>query len=141
MSEEMQPQPSGSSEMVPAFGGGSSILGVLGDISYDAQSVHVPGRSFPISGSVWTVRDMSRSEQTTPSWAVVCAILGILFCLIGLLFLLVKETRYVGYVEVEVRRGPEYHVTQIPVAGPQTLMWANNMVNHARSVAAWASNH
>lgn len=126
------------SALVPAQGG-SEILGVLGDVSYDAHSVHVPGRSFPIAGSVWTVRDVSRTERFMPTWAIICAIVFFVFCFLGLLFLAVKETRYEGYVEVEVRQGSNYHVTQVPVVGPQTLVWVNNMVNHARQVAAWST--
>lgn len=120
--------------------GGSGLLGVIGDISYDSSTVNVPGRSFPIAGSVWSVRDMSRSERVMPGWAIVCAIVFFLFCFLGLLFLAVKEERYTGYVEVEVRNGRDFHVTQVPMAGPETLTWANQMANHARSVAAWANN-
>ncbi|GAA8849474.1 hypothetical protein DUHN55_30060 [Helicobacter pylori] len=141
MNDDTGPVARTAGEVVPAGQpGGGQILGVLGEISYDSQAVHVPGRSFPIAGSVWTVRDMSRSERSMPSWAIICAIVFFIFCFLGLLFLAVKETRYTGYVEVEVRRGSDYHVTQIPVTGPQTLSWANSMVNHARSVAAWAAH-
>lgn len=126
-------------ELVPGRQGGGDILGTIGDISYDSTTVYVPGRSFPMAGSVWTVRDNSRTEQYMPSWAIICAILLFFVCFLGLLFLAVKETRVTGYVEVEVRQGNHYHVTQVPAAGPQTLAWANNTVNHARSVAAWAT--
>lgn len=119
----------------------SQVMGTIGDISYDAQFVHVPGRSFPIAGSVWAVRDQSRSERVMPSWAIICAIVFFIFCFLGLLFLAVKETRHSGYIEVEVRQGNNYHVTQIPSVGPQTLTWANTAVNHARSISAWATGN
>jgi len=133
-------EPHDRGELVPAGPPESGgVLGVIGEISYDTQWVNVPGRSFPVAGSIWTVRDVSRTERFMPSWAVVCAIVFFLFCFLGLLFLAVKETRYSGYVEVEVRNGKDYHVTQIPVTGPDTLTWAHQMVNHARSVSAWAA--
>lgn len=141
MGEDTGPVPSNESAMVPANQDGGAILGTIGDISYDARAVHVPGRSFPIAGSVWTVRDQSRSERVMPSWAIICAIVFFLFCFLGLLFLAVKETRVSGYVEVEVRQGANFHVTQVPAVGPQTLTWANSAVNHARSVAAWAAGN
>lgn len=124
----------------PGPGSDGAILGTIGDISYDATTVYVPGRSFPIKDSIWTMRDMSRIERTIPAWAIVCAIVFALMCLIGLLFLLVKEERYVGYAEVEVRNGRDYHVAQIPVTSAATLPWVSQTVNHARSVAAWASS-
>lgn len=40
-----------------------------------------------------------------------------------------------------IRQGANFHVTQVPAVGPQTLTWANSAVNHARSVAAWAAGN
>ncbi len=35
------------------------LLGAVGDISFSAHTVNVPGRSFPMAGTIWNVRDMS----------------------------------------------------------------------------------
>jgi hypothetical protein len=114
------------------------IVGTVGDISFTPTTIHVPGRSFPMAGSVWTVRDQSRTERYMPTWAIVCAIVFALACLLGLLFLAVKETRVVGYYDVEVRNGPEYHVTQVP-AGGMPFDRVRQVVDHARSLSAWAA--
>jgi hypothetical protein len=114
------------------------LLGTVGDISFSANSVNVPGRSFPMAGTIWNVRDMSVTTTRIPGWAIVCAILFALFCLLGLFFLLVKETTTTGYVEVEVRHGADYHVSQIPVQGTHTIMQVRQIVDYARSLATWA---
>jgi hypothetical protein len=59
--------------------------------------------------------------------------------LLGLLFLLVKEDRTDGTVQVVVQ-GPGFvHGTQLPVASPQQVADYNARVNYARSVSTAAS--
>jgi hypothetical protein len=62
----------------------------------------------------------------------------IFFCLFGLLFLLMKETKTRGFVQVTVTAtNGVQHSTMIP-AGRQTLWEVTNAVNYARSLAAAA---
>jgi hypothetical protein len=80
---------------------------------------------------------MSHYQESVSAVGVVLAILFVWFCLLGLLFLLMKDRRLVGYIQVTVQGNGFYHATLIP-AGPQALMWATQQVNYARSLAAAA---
>ena len=87
----------------------------IGDIAVTSDSVMTPNWEGPLTGSVWIASDQSRTEEKVPSWAVIVAILTFWFtCFLGLLFLLVKEKRTTGYVEVRVQSGELLHMTQIP---------------------------
>ena len=66
------------------------------------------------------------------------AIIFALFCLIGLLFLLVKETYTTGYFEVSVNSGSLYHVTQLPVSHPANVAQIRSLVNQAQTLATAA---
>ena len=117
----------------------STVVGSVGDISFTPLTINVPGRSLPMAGSIWTVRDQSRVETRIPAWAIVLAIIFAMACLLGLLFLLVKETTTVGYVEVEVRTPSDYHVCQVPVSSPQNIMNVRRIVDYARTLSTWAA--
>lgn len=100
------------------------VLVQVGDITVSEHWVVTPNGTAPLAGSQWAVRDLSYTTRYTPTWAIVLAIIGFFFLLIGLLFLLVKEDRVQGYVEVSVRAGQLWHVTQIPratIAGQQAF--------------------
>lgn len=112
------------------------ILGTIGDISYSPRSVFLPTGPKPIRGSVWTVSDMSHTEEKISTAGIVLAIIFVWFCLIGLLFLLMKDKRTVGFIQVTVQGDGFHHATMLPAQDPQALMRVQAMVNHARSVAA-----
>lgn len=118
----------------------TKILGSVGDISFSAVTINVPGRSFPMAGSIWTVRDQSRIENRIPPYAIVLAIIFALACLLGLLFLLIREQVTVGYVEVEVRTKSEYHVCQVPVSSQADIAYLRSKVDYARSLSTWAAS-
>jgi hypothetical protein len=65
-------------------------------------------------------------------------ILFILFCLLGLLFLLVKEERTEGSVQVVVQGPKLVHTVQLPVFSVQQVMDYSQKVNYARAVSAAA---
>jgi hypothetical protein len=81
---------------------------------------------------------MSRTDSKIPSWAIICAIAFAIFCLIGLLFLVVKERTTTGYVEVSVHSGDLYHKTQIPVTDPMQVQQIRQLVGQAQTLAARA---
>ncbi len=112
------------------------ILGTIGDIAYTATSIHLPTGPRPVRGSVWTVSDMSHTEEKISTVGIVLAIIFVWFCLIGLLFLLLKDKRTVGFIQVTVQGDGFHHATMLPARGPDSLMHVQHMVNHARSVAA-----
>ena len=113
-------------------------LTTIGDISVSEHWVSTPSGPHPIRGSVWTVTDMSRYEESISTVGIVLAVVFVWFCLLGLLFLLMKERRLGGFVQVTVQGNGFYHSTLIPVTGPHSVMNAHQAVNYARSLAAAA---
>jgi hypothetical protein len=149
--ESYPPPPSGSAPRgIPEselYGSASSNvhavseapLTSIGDISISRSQVITPAGTFPLRGSVWTATDVSRTEEYMPAYAIVLAIVFFIFCLLGLLFLLMKATRTVGFVQVSVNGGSgHYHSTMIPVSSPGHVYHVMNQVNWARSMAAQA---
>jgi hypothetical protein len=95
-----------------------------------------PNGNAPMGGSQWIVTDMTRTESRIPAWAIICAIIFALACLLGLFFLLVKEYETSGYVEVSVRSGNLYHKTQIPISYPAQVQQIRALVSQAQAIAA-----
>ncbi len=112
-------------------------LFAIGDITVTHTSVIVPHGRFPLRGTTWTVQDSTVVTESIPAWAVVMAILFAVFCLLGLLFLLVKEKRHSGFIFVTVVGPGLHHSVQLP-PGQANVAWATNLVNQARSLAAAA---
>ncbi|MCQ4081399.1 hypothetical protein NGB36_12515 [Streptomyces sp. RB6PN25] len=107
----------------------------IGDISVLSDSIMTPAGALPLRGAVWTVTDMSRTEEKIPPVAIVLAILFFVFCLLGLLFLLMKQKVTTGHVQVNVNSGGRFHSTMIPVSSPQAVADIMGRVNYARSVS------
>jgi hypothetical protein len=113
-------------------------LATIGDISISQHWVLTPTGPHPIRGSAWTVTDMSHYQESISALGVVLAILFIWFCLLGLLFLLMKDRKMVGYIQVTVQGSGFHHSTMIPATGPHSVVGVHQMVNYARSLAAAA---
>jgi hypothetical protein len=113
-------------------------LGSIGDITLTRTQAITPAGEIPLRGSVWTATDMSRTEEYMPTIAVVLAIIFFVFCLLGLLFLLMKSKRTSGFVQVTVNGGGRHHATMVPVSSPQQVYDVIQYVNWARSLAAAA---
>lgn len=113
-------------------------LAAIGDITISQDWIHTPAGTHPIRGSVWTVTDMTYQHESISTTGVVLALIFFWFCLLGLLFLLMKERRVGGYVQVTVQGPGFHHATMIPATGPQSVFTAQQMVNYARSLAAAA---
>jgi hypothetical protein len=126
------------SELVPAMGGLPSkpVLVTIGDIACSQDQVFTPSGAYPLVGTTWIVADNTTTTETTPSYAIVLAIVFFLACLLGLLFLLIKERRTQGYVMVSVQGQGLYHATQIPVSSPSQVAEIGQRVNHARGLVA-----
>ncbi|MEU9672411.1 MULTISPECIES: hypothetical protein [Streptomyces] len=124
------PAPQGA----PGQGGGVPVLSI-GDITVMNDAIVTPSGSMPLKGAVWTATDMSRTEEKIPAHAIVLAIIFALFCLIGLLFLLMKEKRTTGFVQVTVTSGGRHHSTMIPAMGPHTFPAIMGQLNQARSMS------
>jgi hypothetical protein len=127
-----QGPPPGSDGMI----GNEPVMVTIGDISVTATTVYTPSGSRPLSDVQWTFTDMSTTSQSIPTWAIVCAIVFFLFCLLGLLFLLAKENTTTGAVQVTVH-GPGFvHTSTMPVSSAQQVADLNARVNYVRTLAA-----
>jgi hypothetical protein len=114
------------------------LLATIGDITVTQHWIYTPSGAHSIKGSVWTVADMTHwQERISPGGVVLCLVF-VWFCLLGLLFLLMKDRTVSGYVQVTVQGNGFHHSTMIPAVGPQTIMSVHQMVNYARSLAALA---
>ncbi|AZS76580.1 hypothetical protein DDE74_22140 [Streptomyces lydicus] len=127
------PQPAPGGFQPGAQPGGMSLS--LGDIAVSGGTIMTPAGPMPLKGAVWTATDMSRTEEKMPAHAVVLAIVFFLFCLLGLLFLLMKERVTTGFVQVTVNSEGRHHSTMIPVQSREQVMWVLNQVNYARSLS------
>jgi hypothetical protein len=116
------------------------MLVTMGDIGVTQSWVVTPSGTRPVGSVTWLFSDMSRTTQSIPAWAIVCAILFFVFCLLGLLFLLVKETRTEGFVQIVVQGPGLVHTTQLPVSSVQQIADYNARVNYARALSASAGS-
>lgn len=117
------------------------MLVTIGDIGVTPSMVVTPSGTRPVGEVQWMFTDMSRTTREIPTWAIVCAVIFFIFCLLGLLFLLVKEDRTEGHVHVVVQ-GPQFvHVTQLPVTSIGQVADYSARVNYARSVSTAASGN
>lgn len=119
-------------------GGSEPVLGTIGDINFTQHWVLTPTGPHPIRGAIWTVQDMSYWQEGISTVGVVLCILLIWLCFLGLLFLLMKERKLRGYVQVTVQGRGFHHQTLVPVMGVDTVMRVNQMVNYARSLSVTA---
>ncbi|MER5335951.1 hypothetical protein [Micromonospora sp. NPDC002717] len=128
-----QPGPLPAGYPPPAQG---AVAVQIGEIMVSPPVIRTPAGVLPLAGASWHVVDHWQQEQKTATWAVVCAIVGF-FCLtfFSLLFLLIKETRHHGTVQVTVSNGAQQYVARIPVANQVQVQHINNQVNYARSLS------
>jgi hypothetical protein len=112
------------------------VLITIGDISVTTEYVITPQGQVPVGQVYWTLTDQSRTTSEIPTWAIVLTIVFALFCLLGLLFLLVKEERTTGWAQVGVQGPGFFHATQLPVTTRYDMARYQDMVNYARSVTA-----
>ncbi|MFD0145741.1 MULTISPECIES: hypothetical protein [unclassified Streptomyces] len=116
-------------------GGGGAPLLSLGDITVVGDQIITPAGAMPLKGAVWNAMDMSRTEEKMPTVAIVLAVIFFIFCLLGLLFLLMKEKQTTGFIQITVTSGGRHHSTMIPATGPETFHWVMSQVNFARSLS------
>jgi len=122
-------------------GGSTAQQGLvsLGDIVCTDAQVITPSGTVPLGQVTWAFADMSRTTRAIPVWAIVCAVLFFVFCFLGLLFLLAKEDRTEGWVQVVVQSPGFVHTVNLPVASVAQVADYSARVNYARSLSAWAS--
>lgn len=116
--------------------GPSSGSSSLGDITVAGDQILTPVGPIPLRGAVWTVNDMSRVERKIPTHAIVLAVIFAWFCLLGLLFLLMKEDEVVGHLQVSVHNDGKAYQTNLLALSGANVMWIHQQVNYFRSLSA-----
>lgn len=112
------------------------VLVAIGDISVTQTWVFSPSGTRPLGEVSWTVTDGSLTTSGIPVWAIIAAVITFWFFLLGLLFLLAKETTTRGAMQVTVFGAGFVHTTYIPVFSQHQVIDINARVNHARMLAA-----
>ncbi|MGW2177428.1 hypothetical protein ACWCXX_04885 [Streptomyces sp. NPDC001732] len=115
-------------------GAGMPVL-TFGDIAVMNDQIVTPAGPMPLKGAVWTATDLSRTEEKIPTVAIVLAVVFAVFCLVGLLFLLMKEKQTAGFVQVSVTSGGRHHSTMIPAVSPDTFPMVMAQLNTARAMS------
>ncbi|MGW4199481.1 hypothetical protein [Streptomyces sp. NPDC004726] len=131
-----QTQPGGVPVPMPTPPMGATPLVAIGDIVVMQDTIVTPAGTMPLKGAVWNATDMSRHEEKIPTHAIVLAVVFFVFCLLGLLFLLMKEHQTTGFIQVTVTSGGRHHSTMIPAQNPMTFQQVMGQVNYARSISA-----
>ncbi|MFC1417486.1 hypothetical protein [Streptacidiphilus cavernicola] len=130
----------GMSGMQPMLQLPADTLVTIGDIVCTQHEVITPSGSRPIGQVTWSFTDLSRSNRVIPTWAIVCTIVfTLLLCGLGLLFLLAKEERTEGSVQIVVQGPGMLHQLQLPVYSVMQVQDFNARVGYARSLTAAAA--
>lgn len=109
------------------------VIGTIGDISVTPTTVITPVGVFPLKGTSWVVADNTFTTESIATAGIVLAIIFFAFCLLGLLFLLMKDRKVTGFVQVTVH-GPGFmHTTNLPAGSGQ---WAQQTVSQIRTMVA-----
>lgn len=108
---------------------------VIGDVEADRFWVRTPLGVMPAAEAQWSVSSQVRTERYIPLWAVLMAVLFVALCLLGLLFLLVKEERHYHEVTVTVMGAGFAHTTQVGAYDPRVVTDTRAQVAHARALA------
>ncbi|OKK20899.1 hypothetical protein AMK16_10880 [Streptomyces sp. CB00455] len=116
----------------PAGGGGSLSLG---DITIAGDQIITPSGTMPLRGAMWNATDLSRTEEKIPAHAIVLAVIFFLFCLLGLLFLLMKEKKTTGYIQITVTSGGRHHSSMLPATDAGSYARVMAQVNYARALS------
>lgn len=111
-------------------------------ISVTSSGVHTPHGSIPLEEARFFLSDRTRQSSSTPTYAVVLAITGFFFItFFSLLFLLIKEQKLTGVVELTVSGAGISYTTSIPVSGRNDIAELAARVQHVQQLtgrAGWA---
>ncbi|MCL2090570.1 MAG: hypothetical protein FWH11_05015 [Micrococcales bacterium] len=135
MTTQGQPYPGQYPGPYPASGPVGFVQ--IGDIQVRDGTVLTPAGSCPLRGSRWMMMDHSVIEQRTPVWAIVLAVVLVWFFLLSLLFLLAKEDRVSGFVEVMVSHDENRfsYRTVVPVFNRMVVPGVHSQVRQVEMMA------
>jgi hypothetical protein len=125
-----------SSTPVPA-GAPEQILASFNDIHFSQHWVVTPYGSKPLKGARLIFTNTFQPQQFIPVWAIV---LAVLFFPIGLLFLLVKDTRTTTNYQFTVNTdGFSYQTVILAIPGqPAQFIDLQNRTNYVQTLIAAA---
>ncbi|MFE9577996.1 hypothetical protein ACFYO1_16530 [Nocardia sp. NPDC006044] len=112
------------------------VLVTVGDIGCTGTQVLTPSGQHPLAGTTWIVTNQTSVDQRIPSYAIVLAVLLMVFCLLGLLFLAVKEEKIQGFVQVSVQGAGFYYATQVKITDRAQVFDTEQRVNYIRGLVA-----
>jgi len=115
-------------------GGAGDVLVTIGDIACTQTTVITPNGSHSLAGTNWIVANNTRTSEKIPTYAIVLAIVLALACLLGLLFLLIKEQVTEGTMQVTVQSDDFFYSTHVPVSDPAQIVDIEQRVNYARGL-------
>lgn len=105
----MQPVPGPGPEPSP-------FLVSVGNIHATREWVVTPAGSWDAASVSVTTQNQTATTTHTPAWAIVMVIVFIWFFLLSLLFLLARETRITGYINVTVwGPGGQNYTENVPI--------------------------
>jgi hypothetical protein len=108
----------------PPNGTGAEVLALIGDIEVTKTTMRIPAGEVELASA--TVKVTDQRVVRTPTWAVVCAIVGFFVVPVAsLLFLLVRESVPTGEVHVTVTAGDLRH--EVLVADPAEVELARSL--------------
>jgi hypothetical protein len=115
-------------------------LVVIGEIVVTSNWLVTPAGTVPLAGTEFFVTDFTRVEQKIPTWAIVLTVVGFFIVfLLSLLFLLARESRLSGYVQVTARNGRLHYQSNVPVMSAATAPDVFGRVQYARHVVSLAA--
>lgn len=115
----------------------------FGDFYLTEQWVVTPHGSIPLANCGIVVTDATRTDRVIPTWAVVVSIVGFFFVfLFSLLFLLARESRVSGFVQITVTNGAFTYQTGEPAQLnlPGQFFELQNRTNYAHGLIARATS-
>jgi len=112
------------------------VLVSVGDIACTQTEVITPTGRAPLRGTTWLVSNQTTVTESIPTYAIVLAIIFALACLLGLLFLLMKEKKVQGQMQVSVQGQGFYYATQVPVSSVQQIQDIEARANYIRSLVS-----
>lgn len=107
----------------------------LGDIGITEHWVVTPHGTAPLGRVHFSALDRTYVQEKIPTHAIVLAVVFAVFCLLGLLFLLMKEQVVTGSIEVTVWSDELHHQTYLPVRNAAERHHWTAAVQHAQGLA------
>jgi len=111
----------------------------VGDIAVCDHWIVTPTGTVKAQEATWQTTPMWQNRRVLPTWAVVMAICTFWIFLLGLLFLLVREERAEGTIQVTVTAPGFMHLTYLPVRSAAEAAQHEASVAKARQLAIMAA--